>query len=238
MHAVTLRTRRGQTLALTFKSGEAAIIVRSGVLTLHVTMADGLRQVVSILYPGDMLRSAFAPPHAESTLTASSAGEIWRLRWSAVAELATRDSSIARYFEQAVASQMARQAIHLAAIGQFDCEQRVATFLMELALRTGVPASGGGMVFDMPLRRQDVADYLGLNADTLSRTMSRLKAAGLIGRAEGSRTVVYDLHALAALSPAAPSLFAIYGFPEGQSCASPCCTPCTRGCMSRTAEEA
>jgi CRP-like cAMP-binding protein len=224
-------------LALTFKGSEAALIVRSGVLTLHITMADGLRQVISILYPGDMLRSAFAPPHAESTLTAASTGEIWRLRWSAATELAASDLGVARYFEQAVVNQMVRQAIHLAALGRFDCEQRAATLLTELALRLGVPAPGGGMMFDLPLSRQDIADYLGLNADTLSRTMSRLKTAGLISRAERNRTVVRDLHALAARSPAAPSLFELYGFPEPGSCASPCCTPCARSCLPRTEEE-
>jgi DNA-binding transcriptional regulator YhcF (GntR family) len=90
-------------------------------------------------------------------------------------------------------------------LGQFNCEQRVVTSVIELALCTGV-RSPGGVVFEMPFSRKDIADYLGLNPDTLSRIMSRLKAAGLIGYSERSRMVVRDLAALAARSPAAKSL--------------------------------
>ena len=233
VHAATLRTHRGQTIALTVDGSETALIVRSGILTLHLTMAEGLRQVVAILYPGDVLRSAFAPPHAASTLTVASAGEIWRLRSSAFEELAASDPGIARYYKEAVSNQMARQAIHLAAIGRFDCEQLVTTLFIELALRTGVPFPGGGLMFDMPLSRKDAADYLGLNADTLSRTMSRLRAAGLISHGERNHAVVCDFHALAALSPAAQSLFELHGDRSG---ASPCCTPCDRSCTLRGKE--
>ena len=117
--------------------------------------------------------------------------------------------AIMRYLEQAVASQMARQAIHAATLGQFDCEQRVATLLVELALRTGVSSASGGVAFELPFNRTDIADYLGLNPDTLSRIMSRLKAAGLIGHTERNRAVVRDFPALAARSPAAQSLLEI-----------------------------
>lgn len=58
----------------------------------------------------------------------------------------------------------------------------------------------------MPLDRREIAGYLGLNPDTLSRIMSRFKAAGLIGQPERSRALVRDLSALAARSPAARSL--------------------------------
>jgi CRP/FNR family transcriptional regulator len=211
-HATTLRTRRGQTVALLFNSGETAFIVRAGILTLQVTMPGTTRQVVAMLFPGDVLRSSFAPPHAEGALVSAGTGEVWRMRWAAFAELATADPAIARYFDEAIAHQMARQAIHAAALGQLDCEQRVATFLIELALRTGVSSSGGGVVFDMPFSRKDIADYLGLNPDTLSRIMSRLRMAGLISPSERSRAVVSDLRALAALSPASRSLIEIHGF--------------------------
>ncbi len=209
-HAGLLRTRRGKAVALAIDGSEAAFIVRSGVLTLNVTMPGTSRQVVAILFPGDVVRSSFVPREAEGALIPASLGELWRLRWSALAELAARDPAIASFLHEAMARQMARRAIHVAAIGQFDCQQRVATFLLELALRTGTPSPGGGVAFDMPLSRTDVADYLGLNADTLSRTMSRLRSLGVLSHTERNRAAVRDLHALAASSPAARSLIDIY----------------------------
>jgi CRP/FNR family transcriptional regulator len=208
--AAILRTRRGQTLALSFDGGETAFIVRSGVLTLQLTLPDSSRQIVAMLFPGDVFRSHFVPPHAEATLASAGAGEVWRMRLTALDKLAASDPAIARYLDQALASQLARQALHVATLGQFNCEQRVATLLIELALRTGVNAAGG-VAFELPFNRKDIADYLGLNPDTLSRIMSRLKAAGVIGHSERNRAVVRDFPALAARSPAARSLLEISG---------------------------
>jgi CRP/FNR family transcriptional regulator, anaerobic regulatory protein len=187
--AATVRTRRGQTISLTLDGSEALYFVRSGVLMVDVTLPDDLRQVVGLLYPGDVLR----------------------VRWAAFTGLAAEDPEIARYVDDAVAKQTARQAIHMAAVGRFDCRQRVATFLLELALRIGIKAPCGGVEFEMPLRRTDMADYLGLNADTLSRTMSRLRATGLLSHPERHRALVRDFEALTALTPAAQSLMALYG---------------------------
>jgi CRP/FNR family transcriptional regulator, anaerobic regulatory protein len=211
-HLATIRTRRGQNVTLMAEGGEAAFIVRTGVLTVSVTMPGTSRQVVAILFPGDVLCSGFVPCEADATLTPASAGELWRLRWPVFAELSAKDAAVASFYHEAIDRQMACRAIHVAAIGQFDCRQRVATFLLELALRTGTPSpSGGGVVFDMPLSRIDVADYLGLNADTLSRTMSRLRSSGVLIHSERNRVVVRDLRSLAALSPASRALIDLHG---------------------------
>jgi len=115
---------------------------------------------------------------------------------------------------------MTRLALHAATLGQFDCEQRVATLLVELALHTGVNSPGGVVAFDLPFNRKDIADYLGLNPDTLSRIMSRLKTAGLIGHSKRNRAVVRDFPALASRSPAARSLIEISGARRGRSIAA------------------
>ena len=210
-HGTVVRTRRGQTIALAFDGGEALFVVLSGALMLHVTLPRDLRQVVALFYPGDIVRSAFAPPEASAHLSAVSGGEVLRLRWSAFSALAGSDPDIVAFYEEAVAKQTARQAVHVAAVGRFDCRQRAATFLLELALRTGVRAPCGGIEFEMPLNRTEMADYLGLNADTLSRTMSHLRATGVLSHPDRQRILVRDLDALAALTPAAPSLRALCG---------------------------
>lgn len=177
----------------------------------RVTLPKDMRQVVTLLYPGDVFRAAFAPPAAEAHLSAVSAGEVLRLRFETFTALAAEDPAVGSYFNNAVARQTARQAIHLAAIGQLDCLQRLATYLTELAVCTGSPVPNGGVTFEMPLSRSDIADHLGLNADTLSRTISKLRAKGLLRQPDRQKAFVRDLSALAALTPAAPSLMALHG---------------------------
>jgi len=120
-HTTNLRTRRGQTLALVLDGAEAVFIVRAGVLILQIALPGIARQVVGIYFPGDVLRSSFAPPHAEATLVSASPGEVWRMRFAALETLAAGDPAIMHYLDEAIASRMARQALHAATLGQFDC---------------------------------------------------------------------------------------------------------------------
>ena len=206
-HATVLQTRRGQAIGLA-RDSDLAFIVRSGVLMLRMTLPGSARQVAALLFPGDLIQSGFVPPYAEAMLVAAAAGEILRMRFSVVETLAAGDQAILRYLNEAVASRMRRQAIHAATLGQLDCEQRVATLLVELALRTGAK-SQQGVTFDLPFRRKDIADYLGLNPDTLSRIMSRFRAAPFFSHTDRNRIVVRDFAALAERTPAAKSLLAM-----------------------------
>jgi CRP/FNR family transcriptional regulator len=203
--AISGYTRRGQMLALERDNGDTALIVRAGLLIHQVTFPGLARQIVGLYFPGDLLHVRFAPPHAEVAIVAVSMGEIWRIRMAALEALATSEPAVRRYLDEAVATRIARQAINVVMLGRFDCEQRVATLLVELALRTGINSSGR-VAFEMPFSRKDVADYLGLNPDTVSRIMSRFRATGLIAHSDRSRVVVSDLAALAARTPAAQSL--------------------------------
>jgi CRP/FNR family transcriptional regulator len=216
--ATVVRTRKGQTLTLGGDS-DLTYIVRAGVLISDVRLPGVERQVAAVLFPGDMLGAQFFPAETETSLAAASAGEVWRLRGSALEALATTEPSVRRYLEKAITSRMARQAIHTVMLGRFDCEQKLATLFVELALRTGVWSKTGGVAFDMPLGRKDIADYLGLNPDTLSRIMSRFKAARLINQPERSRVQVADFSALAARSPASRGLVKLSGAAQPEAAA-------------------
>jgi CRP-like cAMP-binding protein len=210
VYAGKLHTRRGQSIGLMLDGNEAAYIVRAGALMLQVAVPGASRQVVAFLLPGDVLRGSAVPPHAEASLIAANAAELWRFRWSTLEDLAASDRSLAHFLQDAAAARLARHALHAAALGRFSSEQRVATVLTELAMLTGTPSPTGGIIMDMPFRRNDLADYLGLNSDTLSRIVARLKRAGILGHAARNRTLVRDFRALARLTPAARSLAEIH----------------------------
>jgi CRP/FNR family transcriptional regulator len=209
--AIKLRLRRGQTVAPGLDGRETAFIVRSGALVLDLTLPGTARQVLDFLLPGDVLRSSFVPADANARLTSVSVTEIWRLRWSVLKALAGNNPALAGFLETSMAGQRARQALHITTIGRLTGEQRVATVLTYLALRSGIALTTGEVGFDMPFSRKDLADYLGLNPDTLSRIISGLRSQDILARSERRRSVVRDVRALAALTPAAQSLTAIAG---------------------------
>jgi CRP/FNR family transcriptional regulator len=218
-HAGKIRTRRGQTIGLTLDGNEHVFIVRAGAFMLQVAVSGTPRQVVAFLLPGDVLRAGAVPPHANAVLISANTAELWRFRWSAMEDFAAADRSLARLLQEDAAARLARHALHAAVLGQFSSEQRVATVLTELALLTGTPSSAGGVLIDMPFRRNDLADYLGLNPDTLSRIVARLRRSGILGHSARSRTLVRDFGALAKLTPAAHSLAEIHRHRRGEGLA-------------------
>jgi CRP/FNR family transcriptional regulator len=217
-YASKIRTRRGQSIGLTLDGNEAAYIVRAGALMLQVAPSTP-RQVVGFLLPGDVLRASAVPPHVNASLISANAAELWRFRWSTIEDLAAADRSLARFLQDAAAARLARHALHTAVLGQFSSEQRVATVMTEFAMLTGTPSPTGGILIDLPFRRNDLADYLGLNPDTLSRIVARLRRAGILGNSARSRTLVRDFRALARLSPAARSLAEIHRHRRGDGLA-------------------
>jgi CRP/FNR family transcriptional regulator, anaerobic regulatory protein len=189
---------------------EAVYVVRSGLLVLQTMPPGKHRQLLALLYPRDIFRAAFAPPLPAAALNAVAASELWRLPAAAFEALLGADAALGQHLNHQLADQHARTILHVAMIGGLNGEERVASFLIELALRIGAPCANG-IAFEIPLSRTDIADYLALNADTLSRIMSRLKGRGLVAQTGRGRAVVPDWEALCQLSPIAGALLALHG---------------------------
>ncbi|MEK9726454.1 MAG: helix-turn-helix domain-containing protein, partial [Rhodospirillaceae bacterium] len=95
----------------------------------------------------------------------------------------------------------AKAVAHAVTLGQFSASERLASFLAEMGARLGCAVAGGTEI-DLPMTRDDIADYLGLTSETVSRQFRRLKDAGLIRLPTPSRLVVPDMARLAARAPA------------------------------------
>jgi CRP/FNR family transcriptional regulator len=212
-HAAVLRTRRGQSIALTAVDPDATFLIRSGFHTLECALPGTEPHIVALLLPGDVLRSSHLPPRCDTALQAHASGEIFRLRSATTVSLAMQMPALARHLEDALARYLARQALHEIALAQFDCAQKVATFLIELAARSGLRTRDGIRV-EVPLGRKEIADYLGINPDTLSRVMSRLRSWGWVELDVQRRAVIRDLDALTKLSPAGASLLWMHNAEE------------------------
>ena len=202
-----MRTRRRQRLATTV-DGETVYLVRSGVLALHASTPSNRRQILRVMFAGDLFHSAGVPLLPETALTAVAPGELLRVRWSWLEPSLATDAGLMSCYLRLLAGQQARDTLHVAAISSLSGEQRVASFLVELALRSG-RRSGAGMMFELPLARADIADYLALNADTLSRIMSRLKAKDLVTLHRRGQIIARNFAKLCLESPHAEALRAL-----------------------------
>ena len=106
-------------------------------------------------------------------------------------------------------NQLARMNIHQLMIGRLETEPRVASFILGLALRN-IREDTPEISVALPMSRTDIANYLVINCDTLSRAMMRFCDCGLIQRKSRHAIRVIDLDALKKKSPLASLLSAVF----------------------------
>lgn len=186
-----VRTRCQQPLALRHENKEVLYLVISGLLTVHAALPVDRRVILSILFPGDVLGTALIPPMPGVVGLAANDGECLRVRAKPVHDALRTHGDCGRILCDQLSRQQSRLMLRLESLGILSSEERVAAFFVEMGLRLGAPV-GGGTAFDLPLTRSDIAAYLALNPDTLSRQMSRLKERGIVDQLNRSQFVIRD----------------------------------------------
>lgn len=167
-----------------FAEGESAGYVYklvSGVVRDFKLLPDGRRQIGAFHLPGDMFGFEVGQTHhtsAEAIVPVKVVAFKWRSLLSAtvsggfVHELLNRTMIGLRQTQD-----------HLLLLGRKNALERLAAFLLEMADRSGTYT-----VLDLAMPRHDIADYLGLTLETVSRMFAELKEAGIV-RLESARRV-------------------------------------------------
>ena len=158
--------------------------VISGTIKLTKTISDGRQQIVGLLFPPDFLGRTFSrsnPYFAE----AASDVEVCMFPNEAFERLINVYPELKhRLFERTLDElDAAREWMLL--LGRKTAEEKVASFLLLLARRSLIAdcatnSHAGTRQFELPLRRADMADYLGLTIETISRQLTRLRTAGIV----------------------------------------------------------
>jgi CRP-like cAMP-binding protein len=164
--------------------------VVSGNVRTYKILSDGRRQVGGFYLPGDIFGLEFADEHSLSAEAITDC-KVLVVKRSALNALAGRDASVA----QQIFALTGRELLHFqdrVLLLIKSAQERVATFLLEMAQHAS------GNVVELPMSRQDIADYLGLTIETVSRTLSALETAAVIEVATSRRIVLRNRAALAA----------------------------------------
>jgi CRP/FNR family transcriptional regulator, nitrogen fixation regulation protein len=166
-------------------------VVRGVVRTSRLTV-DGRRQVGDFYYAGDLFGLEPGPEHrfAAEALTDC---EIQVVRRSAVRAFAG-DAELDRAILDATRQEMERLQDHVVMLGRKSARERVASFLMSIAQRHD------DAHVDLPMGRQDMADYLGLTIETVSRMLTQLQGEAIVEFPSSRRFQVRRWTALEALA--------------------------------------
>lgn len=187
-----------------FREGDAADHVYSisaGAVKLYKLMSDGRRQIVGFLFSGDMFGLALDGGYcytAETLIPSQLCRFTYRKLDTVMFEFPRLERKM---FTMTVKDLVAAQE-QMLLLGRKTAREKVATFLMKLSRRAeqrGLPPSP----ISLPMSRADIADYLGLTIETVSRTFTQLKREDIIGLPDSGHVVLTDAEGLRELAEGA-----------------------------------
>ena len=161
--------------------------VIAGAVRTYTVLKDGRRQIGAFYLPGDVFGLEVDDEHAFSAEAIVDC-KVMVIKRRALVALAARSGDVAHQLWTMTANELRRAQSHMLLLIK-TAQERVAGFLLEMAARSPSTA-----VVELPMSRQDIADYLGLTIETVSRTLTLLENAAAID-VPTSRRIVLRNHA-------------------------------------------
>lgn len=164
--------------------------VMSGVVKLTKTMADGRQQIVGLQFAPDFLGRPFSD---ESALTAEAATtvELCSFPRTAVERMMAEQPDMGSRILKQTLRELDQARDWMVTLGRKTAAEKVASFLLMIARNVDPAAVPEATTFELPLSRAEIADFLGLTIETVSRQLTRLRSDRVI-RIENNRQVTVD----------------------------------------------
>jgi len=196
--AVSCRVRleRSERLFTAGEPQDAIYAVRAGFLKATVPVPGSGEHIVRFLLPGEVvgLEGIEAKRHATSAI-ALEACEVCEVPLRRAQFLSDAYPAVAVHLRRLLGNQLARTQSQLAALTHLSAPQRVAAFLLDVALRWE-DRGYAGRAFRLPMERREIADGLGLTIETVSRLLADFRARGWVA-VRGREVEILDAESLA-----------------------------------------
>lgn len=191
-----MRRRLGahETLFLEGDARKHVYIVEKGWVKLYRTLIDGQRQVVGFHDHGAILGLEGAAEHANSCETVTPV-TLRAIPIAQLGDLMNKDANFASRMLQQISAQLGTAQSHLTTVGAQSAEQKLATFLLAMA-----DHDVGEAEFDLPMRRTDMGEFLGLRLETISRKMAEFQRRKWIRMVDMYRCRILNRDILQALA--------------------------------------
>jgi CRP/FNR family nitrogen fixation transcriptional regulator len=167
--------------------------VITGAVRTYTTLDDGRRQIAAFYVPGDVFGFETRDRHTLSAETTAQS-KLLLVNRSKLVALAARDNKIASQLWTLTALELRKVQDHVLSFAM-PARERVAAFLVEMAQRLSVSDE-----IQLPMKRQDIADYLGLTIETVSRSLTSLENIAAVEVRTRRRIVLRNYSALVHLS--------------------------------------
>jgi len=201
LYATDRRTvAAGVDLVSEFDTCDSVFIVLSGWMALKRILEDGRQQILDFVLPGSIVGNPTGAAVMSHSIEALTDTEVAVIPQSRIPEMMSAAPSAAMALLTSAQRALANAYDSLTDIGRRSAREAVASFLLRLA---GDDAGEDGMpVICLSMTRQEIADYLGLTIETVSRSFSELKRRGLIALEKQDRVRISRFDAIEDLATA------------------------------------
>ena len=180
-----------------FYAGDESVHVSNvvqGTVRLYNLLPDGRRQITGFLFAGDFLGMAANQEYATSAeaLTAVTLCRFPRRKLEALLDVLP---ALERRLLGAASNELVAAQDQMLLLGRKTAREKVASFLLRLSRRAVERGESANPVY-LPMSRADIADYLGLTTETVSRTITQLRKNGMITLLSSDRISIAEGTAL------------------------------------------
>lgn len=169
--------------------------VVSGVADLSKTLEDGRTQMVGMLLPSDFIGRP-GRGHAEYDVTATTDVTLCRFERAPFEALIESTPHVAHRLMELAMDELDAARDWMILLGRKTAREKIATFLDLLARRGDLEGGTGPVRVDLAMTRDQIANFLGLTLETVSRQLNALKKDGIIALSGRKEFQVLDLAAL------------------------------------------
>lgn len=176
-----------------YEGDESAYVyeVLEGVVCCYRLLSDGRRQVLAFSFPGDLIGLVQSETHGFNA-EALKAARIRRIPRNTLLQTAMERPEIGRKLLEFATSELAVMQDRFVMLGRKSALEKVASFLLAMA-RSHLEKQCEPISFDLPMKRVDIADYLGLTFETVSRAFTKLRRMQAIELPQTQKVVLLDV---------------------------------------------
>ena len=172
--------------------------ITAGTAKLFKLLPDGRRQITGFVGPGHFLGLAVSDTYAFSA-EAIERVRFCRFQRPKLRALLDDFPLMEKRLLEVASNELVAAQEQMLLLGRKTARERLASFML-LQSRQGMPCGHSRRRFDLPMTRSDIADYLGLTIETVSRTLTRLRSEGLIDFASQNEVLITHLAGLEGLA--------------------------------------
>lgn len=168
--------------------------ILEGVVCCYKIFSDGRRQVITFAFPGDLVGFGHGKGY-RFDCDAVGTARVNAIPTSSLLRAVKERPDLGEKLLEMATSEVASMQNHSLVLGRKSALEKIAYFLVELCERSA-DCSADSIELKLPMTRADIADFLGLTVETVSRSLTKLRVKNLIELPHPATLFVRDIEAL------------------------------------------